>query len=181
MTHSSFDASPGLVIWHSRDLVKHEGRYYIYIPFMAAPWSKGLESATPDEAARARFEDGSLLLAAKGTGSHDCSPLTRLVGDRAYEFSVQAEIIGGAEAGLLARAGSGREDAVPEYHQRSPHRFVPLKRGWRALDAARGAQRNLRLPRQHDRRHGEPAPGAVRGRQGRCTVPRLQVPRPRMR
>lgn len=54
MTHSSFDAYPGLVIWHSRDLVnwqpigaalrrnvgsvwapdlvKHEGRYYIYFP-----------------------------------------------------------------------------------------------------------------------------------------------------
>ena len=66
MTHSSFDASPGLLIWHSRDLVnwqpvgpalkrplgtvfavdiaKHQGRYFIYIPFMAAPWSKGLKS-----------------------------------------------------------------------------------------------------------------------------------------
>ena len=54
MTHSSFDAYPGLVIWHSRDLVnwapvgptlfknvgsvwapdlvKYEGRYYIYFP-----------------------------------------------------------------------------------------------------------------------------------------------------
>ena len=64
MTHSSFDATPGLIIWHSRDLVnwapigsalprplgtvfavdiaKHNGRYYIYIPFMRAPWSKGL-------------------------------------------------------------------------------------------------------------------------------------------
>ncbi|NBC36622.1 family 43 glycosylhydrolase [Novosphingobium sp. FSY-8] len=66
MTHSSFDASPGLIIWHSRDLVnwrpigsalakplgtvfavdiaKHNGRYYIYIPFMKAPWSTGLAS-----------------------------------------------------------------------------------------------------------------------------------------
>ncbi|HWU03837.1 MAG TPA: family 43 glycosylhydrolase [Novosphingobium sp.] len=66
MTHSSFDAAPGLLIWHSRDLVnwrplgpalakplgtvfavdiaKHDGRYYIYIPFMKAPWSKGLAS-----------------------------------------------------------------------------------------------------------------------------------------
>jgi xylan 1,4-beta-xylosidase len=66
MTHSSFDAAPGLLIWHSRDLVnwtpvgpalarplgtvfavdlvKHDGRFYIYIPFMAAPWSKGLKS-----------------------------------------------------------------------------------------------------------------------------------------
>ena len=54
MTFSSFDAYPGLVIWHSRDLVnwqpliatlrdnvgsvwapdlvKHQGRYYIYFP-----------------------------------------------------------------------------------------------------------------------------------------------------
>jgi len=66
MTHSSFDAAPGLLIWHSRDLVnwtpvgpalarplgtvfavdlvKHDGRYFIYIPFMKAPWSKGLKS-----------------------------------------------------------------------------------------------------------------------------------------
>ncbi|PZQ51070.1 MAG: xylan 1,4-beta-xylosidase [Novosphingobium pentaromativorans] len=66
LTHSSFEAAPGLLIWHSRDLVnwtpvgpalqnplgivfavdlvKHDGRYYIYIPFMAAPWSKGLKS-----------------------------------------------------------------------------------------------------------------------------------------
>lgn len=54
MTHSSFDAYPGLLIWHSKDLVnwrpitaalktpigsvwapelaKHDGRYYLYIP-----------------------------------------------------------------------------------------------------------------------------------------------------
>ncbi|MBT0670085.1 family 43 glycosylhydrolase [Novosphingobium profundi] len=66
LTHSSFEAAPGLLIWHSRDLVnwspvgpalekplgtvfavdlvKHDGRYFIYIPFMAAPWSKGLKS-----------------------------------------------------------------------------------------------------------------------------------------
>ncbi len=64
MTHSSFDNAPGLLIWHSRDLVnwrplapalqkplgtgfavdiaKHDERYLIYIPFMRAPWSKGL-------------------------------------------------------------------------------------------------------------------------------------------
>ncbi|WP_395330678.1 family 43 glycosylhydrolase [Novosphingobium sp. BL-8H] len=66
MTHSSFDAAPGLLIWHSRDLVnwrpigpalqkplgtgfavdlvKHGGRYFIYIPFMKADWSQGLAS-----------------------------------------------------------------------------------------------------------------------------------------
>ena len=66
LTHSSFDAAPGLLIWHSRDLVnwrplgnalpkplgtvfavdiaKHDGRYFIYIPFMKAPWSTELAS-----------------------------------------------------------------------------------------------------------------------------------------
>ena len=66
LTHSSFEAAPGLLIWHSRDLVnwlpigpaldkplgtvfavdlvKYRGRYYIYIPFMKAPWSQGLKS-----------------------------------------------------------------------------------------------------------------------------------------
>lgn len=61
LTFSSFDNAPGLVIWHSRDLVnwtpigpavenpvgcvfasdlaKVDGRYYLYIPFMPAPWS----------------------------------------------------------------------------------------------------------------------------------------------
>ncbi len=59
MTFSSFDSYPGLVIWHSRDLVnwqpigpalhrnigsvwavsleKHDGRYFIYIPTKASP------------------------------------------------------------------------------------------------------------------------------------------------
>lgn len=66
LTHSSFDAAPGVMIWQSLDLVnwapvgpaldkplgtvfacdiaKHGGRYYIYIPFMRAPWSQGLAS-----------------------------------------------------------------------------------------------------------------------------------------
>lgn len=64
MTFSSFEAKPGLLIWHSRDLVnwrplvsalpnpigsvfapeliKHEGRYYIYIPFVPTNWSDKL-------------------------------------------------------------------------------------------------------------------------------------------
>jgi xylan 1,4-beta-xylosidase len=66
LTHSAFDATPGLQIWHSRDLVnwqplctalqrplgtvfacdlvRHGGRYFIYIPFMRAPWSPALAS-----------------------------------------------------------------------------------------------------------------------------------------
>ena len=59
LTHSSFEAVPGLLIWHSRDLVnwrplvnalheaigsvwapdlcKHGGRYYLYLPVKATP------------------------------------------------------------------------------------------------------------------------------------------------
>lgn len=61
MTFSSFEADPGLLIWHSRDLVnwrplatalpsplasvfavdliKHNGRYFIYVPFVPTSWS----------------------------------------------------------------------------------------------------------------------------------------------
>jgi xylan 1,4-beta-xylosidase len=61
LTYSSFDASPGLTIWHSRDLVswtfltcalenplstvfapdfiEHDGRFYLYIPFIPSSWS----------------------------------------------------------------------------------------------------------------------------------------------
>lgn len=64
LTSSSFEADPGLLIWHSRDLVnwqpfvnalpdpigsvfavdlvKHQGRYFIYIPFIPTSWSTEL-------------------------------------------------------------------------------------------------------------------------------------------
>lgn len=67
-TFSSFDAAPGLTIWHSRDLVnwvprvsalarppgtvlavdlvRHERRYYIYMPVYPSPVSVGLRAAT---------------------------------------------------------------------------------------------------------------------------------------
>jgi xylan 1,4-beta-xylosidase len=60
MTHSSFEHQPGLLVWHSRDLhtwrpicravvnqegsiwapdlIKHEGRYYIYYPAAGGNW-----------------------------------------------------------------------------------------------------------------------------------------------
>ncbi len=65
MTFSSFEADPGLLIWHSQDmvnwqplgsalpsplgsvfavdLVKHDGRYFIYIPFVPTNWSTELK------------------------------------------------------------------------------------------------------------------------------------------
>jgi len=53
-----------------------------------------------NEIARARYETGALVLAAKGTGPADCSPLTMLVGDRSYEAQVTLDIDEGAQAGL---------------------------------------------------------------------------------
>ncbi len=50
---------------------------------------------------RATLDNGSLNLTGKGSGPQDCSPLTQLVGDRCYGISVQLEIIGDAEGGLL--------------------------------------------------------------------------------
>ena len=63
LTWSSFEATPGLQILHSRDLVnwtpigpalerpiatvfavdiaKHDDRFFIYIPFIPAPWAEG--------------------------------------------------------------------------------------------------------------------------------------------
>jgi xylan 1,4-beta-xylosidase len=76
MTFSTFDSYPGLIIWHSRDLVnwrpvgpalhrnigsvwapelcKHKGRYYLYIPVKASPntsyviWADRIEGPWSD-------------------------------------------------------------------------------------------------------------------------------------
>ncbi|QKJ20418.1 family 43 glycosylhydrolase [Microbacterium hominis] len=67
MTYSSFEAAPGLLLYRSTDLVnweyvtsalpnpigstfavdiaEHDGRYFIYIPFIPAPWSELTEPA----------------------------------------------------------------------------------------------------------------------------------------
>ena len=100
VTFSSFDAYPGLVIWHSRDLVnwrpvtaalrtpigsvwapelvKHEGRYFLYIPArfpdrrsiwvihaerIEGPWSEPIDLHLPDhiDPGHAVGEDGAAL------------------------------------------------------------------------------------------------------------------------
>ncbi|HWT33450.1 MAG TPA: family 43 glycosylhydrolase [Microbacterium sp.] len=67
LTHSSFDAAPGLPIWRSPDLVnwtfvtcalaeplstvfapdfvEHDGRYFIYLPFIPSAWSDAVDDA----------------------------------------------------------------------------------------------------------------------------------------
>lgn len=56
--------------------------------------------AGPDESRRAMFGDG-LLLAGKGTGPSDSSPLVGNSGDSSYECSVHVELKGDVQGGLL--------------------------------------------------------------------------------
>ena len=55
----------------------------------------------PDEAMRARVENGHLLLAARGRAPSDSSPLLLIAADRAYRFECDIEIDPGGTAGLI--------------------------------------------------------------------------------
>lgn len=50
---------------------------------------------------RARFSGGAMTLAALGTSPKDTSPITFVAGDLAYDVTVNVDVSGGAEAGLL--------------------------------------------------------------------------------
>ena len=54
-----------------------------------------------DEAARALLGNSVLTLTGKGDSPLNCSPLTCIVSDRSYEASVELELVGAAEGGLL--------------------------------------------------------------------------------
>ena len=54
-----------------------------------------------DENTRVVFAEESMVLTSKGQSPADCSPVTCVVGDHAYEASVDVELRGGAEGGLL--------------------------------------------------------------------------------
>lgn len=55
----------------------------------------------PNEAARARVENGTLVLKATGEAPSDSSPLMLIAGDRAYQFECTIEIAAGGTAGLV--------------------------------------------------------------------------------
>jgi beta-xylosidase len=55
----------------------------------------------PDESRRLRHEKRTLVMTGKGAQPHDCSPLTFLSGDLGYQFEVQVEVRGDAQAGVL--------------------------------------------------------------------------------
>ena len=54
-----------------------------------------------EEMKRVRFDRGSITVAGKGSSPADCSPLSFIVGDRAYEATVTLDLLGGGEGGLL--------------------------------------------------------------------------------
>lgn len=60
----------------------------------------GFHAPGPGEAARLAFSPQGLLLRGKGQAMADCSPLVCTVGDRAYEATVELEIVGEGHAGL---------------------------------------------------------------------------------
>jgi beta-xylosidase len=68
-------------------------------PVLRPQWS--FYDPGPEESRRLRFEGGALIVAGKGTQPHDCSPLTFVTGDLAYQFEVQVEVTGDAQAGVL--------------------------------------------------------------------------------
>jgi xylan 1,4-beta-xylosidase len=54
----------------------------------------------PHEATRLRHDGNSLVMRGKGTSLADCSPLTCITGDRAYQAQVELEVSGQAHGGL---------------------------------------------------------------------------------
>ena len=66
---------------------------------LAQQWS--FYDPGPDESQRLRFEHGALVMAGKGGEPRDCSPLTFLAGELAYQFEVDVEVSGDAHAGVL--------------------------------------------------------------------------------
>jgi xylan 1,4-beta-xylosidase len=68
-------------------------------PALRPQWS--FYDPGPEESRRLRFDPGMLTMAAKGTQPHDCSPLTFIAGDLGYQFEVQVEVSGEAQAGVL--------------------------------------------------------------------------------
>jgi xylan 1,4-beta-xylosidase len=66
---------------------------------LAQQWS--FYDPGPDESRRLRFEPGALVVTGKGSEPRDCSPLTFLAGELAYQFEVDVEVQGDAHAGVL--------------------------------------------------------------------------------
>ena len=54
-----------------------------------------------DEMQRVQLGGGAMTVAGKGSSPRDCSPLSFIVGDRAYDATVTLDLLGDGEGGLL--------------------------------------------------------------------------------
>ncbi len=66
---------------------------------MGVEW--GFYKGNDTDRARYRYENGALVLKAKGKSPADCSPLSFVTGDHAYEIEVEIDADPGSTAGLL--------------------------------------------------------------------------------
>ncbi|CAN5418817.1 family 43 glycosylhydrolase [soil metagenome] len=100
-----------------------------------------------NEVARLRRADGVLHMAAKGTAPKDCSPMTFVQGEQAYEVEVDIEIDAGVTAGLVLfydsalYAGLGFDS----------ERFVTHQYGMERGRPANPSGRRLRIRMRNDR------------------------------
>jgi len=84
---------------------------------------------------RFRYDDGALILKGKGTSPRDCSPLSFVCGDQAYQVQVEMEIRGGATGGLLlfyskrAYGGIGFSAKNEIMHREANERVMPKPAG----------------------------------------------------
>ena len=85
----------------------------------------------PEERSRLTRRDGAMVMQAKGTAASDCSPLTFVCGDLAYEMEVEIEIDPGVTGGLILfydkalYAGIGADDRRLVTHQYGVERGRP--------------------------------------------------------
>jgi xylan 1,4-beta-xylosidase len=114
--------------------------------------------AAPDEASRACYDGQGLLLAAKGMGLADCSPLTCMAGDTSYQAELAFEVLDDAQGGLAlfhdARGFVGigiGEGRMHTYSYGQQHRWMQ--------QAVPGHHHRLRLTQRHHRIHFEHAAG----------------------
>ncbi len=66
---------------------------------MGLQWA--FHEGTDEDMARVRYENGTLIVQAKGVSPNNASPLAFTAGDQAYQIEIEAEISDGAKAGLL--------------------------------------------------------------------------------
>ena len=170
---------------------------------MGIQWSFYKGSTADRE--RYRYENGTLVLKAKGASPADASPLWFVNGDQAYEIEVEIDADPGATRGpaallqqpalrgprllgeellhaqLWPRPSAGqaarRRPAAPHPpSQRPPHRHHALQLGWPDVAEVRPRDGTVGLSPQRGLRVPQPAPGALRRRHRRGALPRVQVP-----